>query len=317
MSERSDSGAGEFEFNQHEALLGSNPQLYAQMVRGVSNYGIYLLDRAGIIRSWNLGASAITGFTEDEVLGLPFEVLFTDAARFDGLPERTLQFARGNRHHKDEQPRRRKNGQDLVALCTLDAMREDGGELQVFVEVFTDITEQKQREAGLYQRATRDALTGLINRGHFTEMASMELERARRFSEPLSLALLDIDHFKLVNDSHGHEAGDLALVMFARVCQDYSRKIDYVGRVGGEEIAILLPRANKEPAYEMLQQLRLGLMEQRLTAPGGAMFGITVSVGLATLRSHTRDLRELMRNADAALYKAKREGRNRVEAWFE
>lgn len=317
MTERSDPDAGEFDFGQYEALLRSDPQRYAQVVRNVSNFGIYLLDRDGLIRSWNQGATNITGFSEDEVLGRPFESLFTESAIHEGTPHRTLQFARINRHHKDEQPRRCKDGRELIALCTLDAVRENSGEIQVFVEVFTDITEQKQREASLYHRATRDALTGLINRGHFTEMATMELERARRFSEPLSVALLDIDHFKRVNDTYGHEAGDQALAAFARVCTDHTRKIDYVGRLGGEELAILLPRANKEPAYEMLQRLRLGVMEQRLSAPGSAEFGITVSIGLASLRGHTRDLRELMRNADAALYKAKREGRNRVEAWFE
>lgn len=316
MSERSEAGPGEFDFSQYESLLRSDPQRYAQVVRNVSSFGIYLLDREGLIRSWNQGASNITGFAEDEVIGKPFEALFPESAVHEGAPQRALQFARANRHHKDEQLRRRKDGQELIALCTLDAVRQDSGEIQVFVEVFSDITEQKQREAALYHRATRDALTGLINRGHFTEMASMELERARRFSEPLTIALLDIDHFKRVNDTYGHDAGDQALIMFARVCQDYTRRIDYVGRLGGEEIAILLPRANKEPAYEMMQRLRLGLMEQRLQATG-AEYSITVSIGLASLRGHTRDLRELMRNADAALYKAKREGRNRVEAWFE
>lgn len=317
MSDPSENGAGEFDVSQYEALLRSDPQRYAQVVRNVSTFGIYLIDRDGLIRSWNLGASNITGYSEDEVLGQPFESLFTPAAQRDGTAQRTLQFVRANRHHKDEQSRRRKNGEELVALCTLDAVRQDSGELQVFVEVFTDITEQKQREAALYHRATRDALTGLVNRGHFTEMATMELERARRFSEPLSVALLDLDHFKRVNDTYGHDAGDQALVLFSRVCLEHTRKIDYVGRLGGEEIAILLPRANKEPAFEILQRLRLGLLEHRLHAAGGAEFGITVSIGLASLRSHTRDLRELMRNADAALYKAKREGRNRVEAWFE
>lgn len=316
MSELTDDAAGEFDFRQYETLLRSDPQRYAQVVRTVSSFGIYLIDREGLIRSWNQGAANITGFAEEDVIGKPFEVLFTEASIHEGLPRQTLAFARANRHHKGEQARLRKDGQPLIALCTLDTVRLDSGELQLFVEVFSDITEQKQREASLYHRATRDALTGLFNRGHFTEMATLELERARRFSEPLTVALLDIDHFKKVNDTYGHDAGDQALVLFARVCMEYTRKIDYVGRLGGEEVAILLPRANKEPAYEMLQHLRLGLMEKRLQAKD-AEYGITVSIGLASLRGHTRDLAELMRNADAALYKAKREGRNRVEAWFE
>ena len=306
-----------YDLRPHEALLKSDPARYAEIVRDVSVFGIYLLDREGLIRSWNKGAENITGFSEAEMLGRPFVALFTEAAQREGLPQRTLQFARANRHHKDEQPRLRADEQELIALCTLDAVRQDSGELASFVEVFTDITEVKKREAALYHRATRDALTGLVNRGHFTEMAVQEMERARRFAEPLTVALLDLDHFKRVNDTYGHDSGDLALTHFAGVCQEFARKIDIVARLGGEEFVIMLPRSNKEPAFEILQRLRLRLMESRITAASGAVFGLTVSVGLASLRSHTRDLRELLRNADAALYKAKREGRNRVECWFE
>lgn len=312
---RSDSDG--FDLRQHETLLKNDPTRYAEVVREVSSFGIYLLDPEGVVRSWNRGAENITGFTEAEMLGRPFETLFTEASRRDGLPQRTLQFARANRHHKDEQPRLRRDGQELIALCTLDAVRQDSGALASFVEVFTDITAVKQREASLYHRATRDALTGIFNRGHFTEMAVQEIERARRFAEPLSVALLDLDHFKRVNDTYGHDAGDMALVQFSQTCQEFARKIDLVGRLGGEEFVLLLPRANKEPAFEILQRLRLKVMETRITSSGGAQFGFTVSIGLASLRPHTRDLRELLRNADAALYKAKREGRNRVECWFE
>ena len=251
------------------------------------------------------------------MLGQPFAALFTAAAVADKLPQQTLEFARANRHHRDEQARRRKNGEPLMALCTLDAIRDDSGRLLGYVEVFSDITQQKEREAALYQRATRDALTGLANRGHFTEMASLEIERARRFNDPLSVAQLDLDYFKRVNDTYGHDAGDLALITFAKVCQEMTRKIDLVGRIGGEELAILLPRANKQPAYEMLQRLRLRLMECPVSTNDGREFGLTVSIGLASLNPDIRDLRELLRNADAALYRAKREGRNRVEAWFE
>ncbi|MDO9453012.1 MAG: sensor domain-containing diguanylate cyclase [Stagnimonas sp.] len=306
-----------FDLREHETLLKNEPARYAAVVREVSSFGIYLLDPEGVIRSWNRGAENITGFTEAEMLGRPFENLFTEDSRRDGLPQRTLQFARANRHHKDEQPRLRRDGKELIALCTLDAVRQESGALASFVEVFTDITEVKQREASLYHRATRDALTGIFNRGHFTEMAVQEIERARRFAEPLSVALLDLDHFKRVNDTYGHDAGDMALVQFSQTCQEFARKIDLVGRLGGEEFVILLPRANKEPAFEILQRLRLKVMETRITSSGGAQFGFTVSIGLASLRPHTRDLRELLRNADAALYKAKREGRNRVECWFE
>ena len=206
---------------------------------------------------------------------------------------------------------------EFLAQTAIDAMRTDSGELLGFVEVFQDITEAKQRETRLYERATRDALTGVCNRGHFVEMANLEIERARRFAEPLSLALIDIDHFKRVNDSYGHEVGDRAIVTLAKTCMTQIRKIDLFGRLGGEEFGLLLPRANKEPAAEMLQRLRRLAAEQRVAVGGGREIGFTVSIGLASLRPNTHDLAELMRNADAALYQAKREGRNCVQVWFE
>jgi diguanylate cyclase (GGDEF)-like protein/PAS domain S-box-containing protein len=317
MSDSRDPRSGGFDRRKHEELARLGPQSYAQAVQEVAEFGIYLLDDQGLIQSWNHGASNLTGYSEAEVLGQPFDFLFNAAAVADKLPQQTLEFARANRHHRDEQARRKKNGEPLMALCTLDAIRDDSGRVLAYVEVFSDITRQKEREAALYQRATRDALTGLANRGHFTEMASLEIERARRFNDPLSIALLDLDFFKRVNDNYGHDAGDLALITFAKVCQEMTRKIDLVGRIGGEEVAILLPRANKEPAYEMLQRLRLRLMECPVRTNDGKEFGLTVSIGLASLNPDIRDLRELLRNADAALYRAKREGRNRVEAWFE
>lgn len=317
MSDRPPTRHGAFDPRHYEELARLDPQSYAQAVQEVSEFGIYLLDEQGLIQSWNRGASNLTGYEAAEVLGQPFQMLFTGAAVAERLPQRTLEFVRANRHHRDEQARRKKNGESLTALCTLDAIRDDSGRLLAYVEVFSDITAQKEREAALYRRATRDALTGLANRGHFTEMATQEIERARRFNDPLSVALLDLDFFKRVNDTHGHDAGDLALITFAGVCQEMTRKIDLVGRIGGEELAILLPRANKEPAYEMLQRLRLRLMESPVRTADGTQFGLTVSIGLAALNPDIRDLRELLRNADAALYRAKREGRNRVEAWFE
>jgi diguanylate cyclase (GGDEF)-like protein/PAS domain S-box-containing protein len=303
--------------DRHEPLLRQQPERYSEMVQGVTGFGIYLIDRRGAIRSWNQGAENLTGFRRDDAVGKPYEWLFADAAVRDGAPRRTLEFVRANGHVRDEQRRRRATGGEFLAQTAIDAMRTDSGELLGFVEVFQDITEAKQRETRLYERATRDALTGACNRGHFVEMANLEIERARRFAEPLSLALIDIDHFKRVNDSYGHEVGDRAIVTLARIFMAQIRKIDLFGRLGGEEFGLLLPRANKEPAAEMLQRLRRVAAEQRVPVGGGREIGFTVSIGLASLRPNTHDLAELMRNADAALYQAKREGRNCVQVWFE
>ena len=302
---------------RHESLLRQRPEKYSEMVQGVTSFGIYLIDRSGGIRSWNRGAENITGYSRDDVVGESFQALFVDEDVRAGVPRRTLEFARANRHARDEQRRGRAGGAHFTAQTALDALRADSGELLGFVEVFQDITEAKQREERLYQRATRDPLTGVANRGHFSEMGTLEIERARRFAEPLSLLLMDIDHFKRVNDTHGHETGDRVIQRLAATCASHLRRIDLVARLGGEEFAVLLPRANKEPATEMAQRLRRLIAEQRVAIDGGREIAFTVSIGLASLRPTTRDLAELLRNADAALYKAKREGRNRVEVWFE
>lgn len=302
---------------RHESLLRREPEKYSEMVQGVTSFGIYLIDRGGVIRSWNRGAANLTGHAREEVLGQPFQALFVDEDVRAGTPRRTLEFVRANHHVRDEQRRALRSGGSFVAQIALDALRADSGELLGFVEVFQDITEAKQREERLYQRATRDPLTGAANRGHFTEMAMLEIERARRFAEPLSLLMLDIDHFKRINDTHGHETGDRVIQTLATTCTAHGRKIDLLARLGGEEFAMLLPRANKEPAVEMAQRLRRVLSEQRVPVDGGREIAFTVSIGVSSLRPTTRDLAELLRNADAALYKAKRAGRNCVEVWFE
>lgn len=306
--------ADDFDPRRHERLLGRDPEAYVELVRNIAAFGIYLISRDGGIRSWNLGARNITGLTEPEVVGRPYAWLFGPGGQLPA--NQMLHSARVNRHHRGELKRIHQHGRDLLVQCTLDAIRDETGEITGFVEVFHDITEQKLREQALFYRATRDTLTGVFNRGHFTEVASQEIERAQRFMEPLSLMMLDIDHFKTINDTWGHAVGDRAIIACAKACQGSVRRIDSVGRIGGEEFAILLPRAGKEPAYEMACRLRLAISAQRVDTPGGG-FGFTASLGVATLHSHLRDLQGLMRNADAALYQAKRGGRNRVEAWFE
>ncbi|MES2488573.1 MAG: sensor domain-containing diguanylate cyclase, partial [Pseudomonadota bacterium] len=276
----------------------------------------YMMDADGYILSWNKGAATITGFAEREVLGMPQSKAMGESEDSGGVLQRAMHFARLNGYCREVQTRYSRDGKRYFAQITLDVVRNAAGEITGFIEVFSDITEQKEREDSLYQRATRDALTGVFSRGHFVEMANMEIDRARRFGEPLSVAMIDIDHFKAVNDTYGHAAGDKVIIALAQATSGFIRKIDFIGRVGGEEFALLLPRANKEPALEVAQRLRLILAEKSVDI-GDATINFTVSIGVAALRPTTRDLPDLMRNADAALYKAKREGRNRAEAWFE
>lgn len=163
----------------------------------------------------------------------------------------------------------------------------------------------------VYQLATHDALTELCNRRHFTELVEKELSRAQRHERPLVLAILDLDHFKRINDSFGHIAGDAVLKQFSELLRGHIRADDVAARIGGEEFAVLLPETGLDEALHFANRLRRALAEADLR-PGGEPGRITVSVGLAAMRPDRDSRGALMRAADAALYRAKEAGRNRV-----
>jgi len=166
----------------------------------------------------------------------------------------------------------------------------------------------------LEMQAHTDALTGLANRRHFFEMAEAELLRTRRYDAPLSLLMIDIDHFKEMNDTHGHRAGDRVLQNLARTCLEVLRNVDVAGRVGGEEFAVLLPETELAGAMEVAERLREAVEKSAVDREEGRALRITVSVGVAILEAHS-NLDTLLSQADTALYDAKHQGRNRVCAF--
>ena len=164
------------------------------------------------------------------------------------------------------------------------------------------------------QQALTDELTGLFNVRQFHSRLAGEIDRASRFSTPLSLVMLDIDKFKLVNDNHGHQQGDRVLVEVASVLRRLSRDVDLPARYGGEELAVVLPQTDLNGAEQQAERMRAaieGMQIQRLD--GGGLLPITASFGVASFPGEGVDKTELIAAADAALYRAKRGGRNRVE----
>jgi len=176
---------------------------------------------------------------------------------------------------------------------------------------FTVMLIPTERQRNQLRRAAQDdALTNLLNRGGFTALASRQIERCRYARQPASVLLMDLDHFKRVNDSHGHEAGDRLLCAFAETVRSQSRPSDLVARYGGEEFCALLPNASQDMALAIAERIRQQFSELTLDV-GGTALGTTVSIGVAEIGA-TETTEAALQRADQALYAAKREGRNRV-----
>ena len=161
------------------------------------------------------------------------------------------------------------------------------------------------------RRSRTDALTGLFNRAHFGEQLQEKLDSADRYNQPVSLVMVDIDHFKRVNDTYGHEAGDAVLRRVAGLIQEEVRSTDVCVRYGGEEIALLLAQTPQSAAKELAERLR-DRIASTVAFHKGATIPVTASFGVATYPESVRVRDQLFPQADAALYRAKAEGRNCV-----
>ncbi len=185
------------------------------------------------------------------------------------------------------------------------------GEECVLVGVH-DVTSRIEIEEQLRKLATTDGLTGVFNRRHFFELAEAEVRRCERYGQPMALAMIDVDHFKRLNDRHGHAAGDDALRALARVSAAQIRNVDVLARYGGEEFVVLLPETSLEGAVLVVERLRARVAAEVLKTPSGPD-SMTVSIGVVE-RWQGEALDETLRRADASLYLAKAQGRDRVVA---
>ena len=176
---------------------------------------------------------------------------------------------------------------------------------------FQDITDRKKKEMQLFDQATKDPLTKCYNRRQFEELAKNEIQRSRRYNHPFCLFMIDADHFKNVNDTHGHAVGDLVLQALADCCRRTLRESDIVARFGGEEFVILLPEASIENAFRVAERLRIKISKLVVKNEQNQDVQFTVSIGLVS-STVTDDIPEMLKMADEALYVAKENGRNQV-----
>lgn len=175
----------------------------------------------------------------------------------------------------------------------------------------TEISRRKEVERTLLERANTDPLTGVSSRRHFLERLDHELGRARRSRDPVALLLIDLDHFKAVNDRYGHATGDEVLRKVSATFSEHVRTIDVVGRLGGEEFAVVMPGADTELASEAAERVRRQVSLLRIAASGGEVTP-TVSIGVVDCEVWTETVHDALRRADLVMYEAKSRGRDRV-----
>lgn len=201
-------------------------------------------------------------------------------------------------------------GQSFYIEQTITPVKDDQGHIIRYISVGKDITRRVQHEQELKRVANTDMLTGLVNRMNFDRRLENEIERTRRYERPLSLIMLDIDHFKSINDEHGHDVGDQVLMHFARVLSENVRTTDLCARWGGEEFMVLAPETRLSQAEQLAEKMRMAIVGTDFSVVGK----VTASFGAVEV-SPDELATSVVKRADQALYQAKFEGRNRVMVW--
>ena len=281
---------------------------------------IVTIDEHGTIRSINPATERIFGYDEEELIGTSVNLLMTDVdgVHHDAHIQRYL--ATGLAHILGagrETVARRKDG--AVFPIDISVSEAKVGDDRLFVGLIRDITERKRVEAELQaakataeEAATHDPLTSLWNHNRIIEILMEELARSDRQGTPVSLAMVDLDHFKQVNDTYGHVVGDEVLREVAHRLQHAVRSYDSVGRFGGEEFMVVLPGTEGHDAEQAAERIREEISRETILTSAGAL-RITASVGLVTrVGEVVNDATALLVAADTALYDAKGSGRDRV-----
>ena len=279
-----------------------------------SHDALITINSAGKILFWNPSAERIFGYASGEAKGQDLHELLAGQTDEEQAKKGLRQFAHSGKGAIMERTRevmaRHKDGHFFPVELSVASFRLNGEWLAV--GSVRDITARKEAERKLQEMAMLDGLTGIFNRRYFLELSEQEFKRCRRYHRPLSLIMFDIDHFKQVNDTYGHDAGDTVLQAVTQTGRSILREADIFGRIGGEEFAIILPETNLVSGRHVADRLRCAISNLKIHAHE-TLIHITSSMGVAGINHEIHSIEMLLRCADQALYRAKNAGRNRVE----
>lgn len=275
--------------------------------------GIITIDEQQNVKLFNDAAQSMFGYSETEIIGQPLTKLLP--AKYQG------------KHHDyvDGFKRSQVDSRPMQTRAAVQGLRKDGSEFAIevtiskiriadnveFTAVIRDISEKNQLLEELILSSRRDPLTELYNRRYFTELLNAEMIRSKRFERGFSILMLDIDHFKSINDRFGHTCGDAALVAFAKALTNSIREVDISCRWGGEEFLVLLPEIPKEAAMMVAEKIRKNI-ENLETIYNGDLIKLTVSIGLEYFSAEAIEMSHMINKVDKILYRAKNTGRNKV-----
>jgi diguanylate cyclase (GGDEF)-like protein/PAS domain S-box-containing protein len=297
---------------QSEEVIRENSVRLKRILDNLFAY-VALLDTNGVVLEVNKAPLERAGYRREDVVGQ----FFYDAPWWNYNAEvRTQLIAAINAAKRGESCRYDvvvKMSDDLVPIdFQITPILDNFGQIIGLLPTAVDITERKKLEEELNRQANIDYLTDLPNRRSFMEQGEAEFSRTQRYENPLAILMLDIDHFKKINDDYGHQAGDVVLKKLAMIFQDVLRKVDITGRLGGEEFAVILPETTIDKAVEVAERLRELISTTAVCLPAELQIHFTVSIGIAAFVDKNTNFDMLLNEADKALYRAKEAGRNRV-----
>ncbi len=295
---------------------GKLAQLCSEIVAQAED-AVVIIDSSHRIVLFNSGAEVMFGFTAKETVGERLDMLMPE--RFQLQHDVMVdEFGAGSLETKTMSRRnrqiygRRKDGNEFVANAQI--IRLGDKTTRYYAALFRDVSQNKRTEEELLRLAATDPLTGAYNRREFTQMAEREALRSHRYHHPLSMMMMDLDHFKRLNDTYGHTAGDKVLQRFTTLCSNTLRNVDIFGRWGGEEFVALLPETDIEGASIIAERLRKIISENVLSF-NDHKITFTASIGVVQYKDGEVNVDAPLGRADSAVYDAKKAGRNRISVF--
>jgi diguanylate cyclase (GGDEF)-like protein/PAS domain S-box-containing protein len=297
-----------------KALRSSESSLrLAYKVIEASHDAVMITDARGIIQSVNPSFCKLTGYSMNEAVGQTPNLL-SSGQHDESFYQQMWQRLQQQGYWQGEIWNRRKNGEIYPEWLSISAVRDENGAINQYAAIFSDITERKKREQKIHELAYFDELTGLANRRLFQDRLEQALANAKRHNHQLAVLFLDLDLFKRINDTLGHQAGDEALRQVAKRLQKASRAGESVARLGGDEFTMLVPECDGVHDIEKLAQRIVAQFDLPFQIQQNELV-LTTSLGISIYPQHGADAGELLKFADAAMYQAKESGRNKYSIY--